>query len=178
MYEIRSLSAVWNQHEVLNVINPKEDTRWRVMPYAFGDYILTCGEITCQSFGLDRKKTVRKRSFFLAPPAGLEPATSWLTVMRSANWAKEEYLICACCRLTVMLTPENIVALFASIHSASRLLIFATSRLKTTLSCFARSSANWAKEEYIKGILNVSLVSAMTYFSGPSPAKYFRHCKA
>ena len=42
----------------------KEDTRWRVMPYAFGDYILTCGEITCQSFGLDRKKTVRKRSFF------------------------------------------------------------------------------------------------------------------
>ena len=25
--EIRSLSKVWNQHEVLNVINPKEDTR-------------------------------------------------------------------------------------------------------------------------------------------------------
>ena len=25
--EIRSLSAVWNQHEVLNVINPKENTR-------------------------------------------------------------------------------------------------------------------------------------------------------
>ena len=25
--EIRSLSAVWNQHKVLNVINPKEDTR-------------------------------------------------------------------------------------------------------------------------------------------------------
>ena len=25
-------------------------------------------EITYQSFGLDRKKTVRKRSFFLAPP--------------------------------------------------------------------------------------------------------------
>ena len=29
---------------------------------------------------------------FLAPPAGLEPATSWLTVMRSTDWAKEEYL--------------------------------------------------------------------------------------
>ena len=28
----------------------------------------------------------------LAPPAGLEPATSWLTVMRSANWAIEEYI--------------------------------------------------------------------------------------
>ena len=24
VYEIRSLSAVWNQHEALNVINPKE----------------------------------------------------------------------------------------------------------------------------------------------------------
>ena len=30
--------------------------------------------------------------FCLAPPAGLEPATSWLTVMRSTDWAKEEYL--------------------------------------------------------------------------------------
>ena len=29
--------------------------------------------IPCQSFGLDRKKTVRKRSFFLAPQAGFEP---------------------------------------------------------------------------------------------------------
>ena len=29
--------------------------------------------------------------FFVAPPAGLEPATSWLTVMRSTDWAKEEY---------------------------------------------------------------------------------------
>ena len=29
----------------------------------------------------------------LAPPAGLEPATSWLTVMRSANWAIEEYFV-------------------------------------------------------------------------------------
>ena len=57
-------------------INPKEDTRWRVMPYACGDYILTCGEITYQSFGLDRKKQVFQLAFFLAPPAGLEPATS------------------------------------------------------------------------------------------------------
>ena len=91
VYEIRSLSAVWNQHEVLNVINPKEDTRWRVMPYAFGDYILTCGEITCQSFGLDRKKQVSRLAFFLAPPVGLEPTTPWLTVMCSTDWAKEEY---------------------------------------------------------------------------------------
>ncbi len=56
-------------------INPKEDTRYRVMPYAYGDYILTCGEITYQSFGLDRKS----KSFdllFLAPATGIEPITN------------------------------------------------------------------------------------------------------
>ena len=56
-----------------------------------------------------------------------------------------------------MLTPENIVASIASIHSASKLLIFATSCRKTILNRFSQSSANWAKEEYIKGILEVSL---------------------
>ena len=63
---------VWNQTEGLDGIITKwcmasirrENTRWCVMPYACGDYILTCGEIPYQSFGLDRKKTVRKRSFF------------------------------------------------------------------------------------------------------------------
>ena len=28
---------------------------------------------------------------YLAPPVGLEPTTSWLTVMRSTDWAIEEY---------------------------------------------------------------------------------------
>ena len=27
----------------------------------------------------------------MAPPVGIEPTTSWLTVTRSASWAKEEY---------------------------------------------------------------------------------------
>ena len=46
--------------------------------------------------GLSQTKESKTKStpcgvlFVLAPPAGLEPATSWLTVMRSANWAKEE----------------------------------------------------------------------------------------
>ena len=31
--------------------------------------------------------------FLLAPPAGLEPATPWLTVRCSTDWAKEEYKI-------------------------------------------------------------------------------------
>ena len=75
-----------------------------------------------KSEGVKSKNPERFRiQDFLAPPAGLEPATSWLTVMRSANWAKEEY---------------------------------------------------------IKGYFSYPYVSAMTYFSGPSPAKYFRHCKA
>ena len=35
------------------------------MPYAYGDYILTFGEIPYQSFGLDKKRTKRLlRSFF------------------------------------------------------------------------------------------------------------------
>jgi hypothetical protein len=58
-------SAVWNHHEVMYGINPKENARWRVMPYAYGDYILTCGEIPYQSFGLDKKRTKQLlRSFF------------------------------------------------------------------------------------------------------------------
>ena len=40
---------------------------------------------------LTKKRLVNRQVFFLAPPAGLEPATSWLTVMRSTDWAKEEY---------------------------------------------------------------------------------------
>ena len=47
----------------------------------------------------------------------------------------------------VMLTSENIVVLRAStlcLHSASKLLIFVTSRRKTTLSCFTRSPTDFA----------------------------------
>ena len=58
LYVIRSLSAVWNHHEVMYGINPKINTHRRVMPYAYGDDIPTSGGIPYQSFGLDRKKTV------------------------------------------------------------------------------------------------------------------------
>ena len=33
------------------------------------------------------------KGFRLAPPAGLEPATTWLTVRCSTDWAKEEYWV-------------------------------------------------------------------------------------
>ena len=36
------------------------------------------------------KSTCDCKCFFLAPPAGLEPATTWLTVRCSTYWAKEE----------------------------------------------------------------------------------------
>ena len=58
-------SAVWNHHEVMYGINPKENARWRVMPYAYGDSILTCGEITYQSFGLDKKERSIRFVLFL-----------------------------------------------------------------------------------------------------------------
>ena len=67
-----------------------------------------------------------------------------------------------------MLTPENIVALFASIHSASRLLVFATSRLKTTFSCFSRSSTDQAKEEYLKGYFKYPCVGYDLFFRAVS----------
>ena len=47
-----------------------------------------------------------------------------------------------------MLTSQNIVEPCASVHSASLLLVLVTSRLKTIIDRFARSSTNWAKEEY------------------------------
>ena len=37
--------------------------------------------------------TFADRIFALAPPDGLEPTASWLTVMRSTDWAKEAYFV-------------------------------------------------------------------------------------
>ena len=71
-------SAVWDHHEVMYGIDPKENTRWRVMPYAYGDSILTCGEITYQSFGLDKNKKAKCFAFrfcFLVHLQGFEPGT-------------------------------------------------------------------------------------------------------
>ena len=98
-------SRVWNPQLVCGM----ESTRSVECNQSEGGYTLTrdampslcdgfhtpCGWLHANpkdwTFGLDRKKTVRKRSFFLAPPAGLEPATTWLTVRCSTDWAKEEY---------------------------------------------------------------------------------------
>ena len=52
----------------------RRNARRGVMPYAYGNSIPDFIVITYQSFGLDRKKTVRKRSFFLVRLKGLEPS--------------------------------------------------------------------------------------------------------
>ena len=61
-------SVAWHQSE-------RKNTRWCVMPYACGDSMHDCVVIAYQSFGLDRKKTVLQRSFFLVHLQGLEPWT-------------------------------------------------------------------------------------------------------
>ena len=62
-----------------------------------------------------------KVRFLLAPPAGLEPATPWLTVRCSTDWAKEEY--------EVLFSPRQVLNLLCKYI---RIADFPT----------------WAKEEY------------------------------
>ena len=52
----QGVSLVWNHGNAVYGIKPQENARWRVMPYAYGDSILTYGEIPYQSFGLDKKE--------------------------------------------------------------------------------------------------------------------------
>ena len=44
------------------------------------------------AFAMDKKTLVLLNESFLAPPVGLEPTTCGLTVRRSTDWAKGEYL--------------------------------------------------------------------------------------
>ena len=101
----------------------------------------------------------------MAPPSGLvqwkrlnivftsdgTQSASWQrkrrrsATIRDDEWAPKEWTgdIWFC----VMLTPENIVVLRACACSASKLLIFAISRRKTTLSCFSRSPTDFALDQ-------------------------------
>ena len=74
------------------VINPKERYTLRVMPYACGDYILAYARLHTNPSDWIKIKHFRRSALFLAPLAGLEPATCGLTVRRSTDWAKEESL--------------------------------------------------------------------------------------
>ena len=63
----------------------------------------------------------------MAPPVGLEPTTSWLTVTRSTDWAKEEYV-----ELVQFQAP-----FFVGFYRDCSRVIRST------------SSTDWAKEEYL-----------------------------
>ena len=59
VYIINSVGIVYHQHEVLYIIKPQEDTRWRVMRYSpkgaddIHDYVV----MICQACGLDKKRS-------------------------------------------------------------------------------------------------------------------------
>ena len=86
LYSLFSQSPVEKQHSVVFL--------GRLPTSTLGRY----GRMNVDREVVDRRSTMgankkdhRLVVFLLAPPAGLEPATSWLTVMRSTDWAKEEY---------------------------------------------------------------------------------------
>ena len=61
VYIINSAGIVYNQHEVLYIIKPQEDARWRVMRYKGGSPPLmiytTLGAVMIyQACGLDKQK--------------------------------------------------------------------------------------------------------------------------
>ena len=99
--EIFALWQMWNNslRELWNMILRIKWNEIRLLTFAkqiFHSEAISIGEAKFHSpqanFVEKREQVFWLALFFLAPPAGLEPATSWLTVMRSANWAKEEYL--------------------------------------------------------------------------------------
>ena len=82
----------------LYIIKPQVDTRWRVMRYNNGSAVVDDIHRTSRGDDIPSLSAWIKKSKsfdldFLAPPAGLEPATTWLTVRCSTDWAKEEYIL-------------------------------------------------------------------------------------
>ena len=59
VYLINSEGIVYHQHEVLHLIKPQENTRWRVMRYKGGEpplmiYTALRASMLCQACGLDK----------------------------------------------------------------------------------------------------------------------------
>jgi len=70
------LVAVYHQHEVLYIIKPQEDARWRVMRYKGGlPPLMICtalrAAMICQACGLDKKIRILTNADFLAGAEGL-----------------------------------------------------------------------------------------------------------
>ena len=71
MYIINSEGIVYHQHEVLHLIKPQGNARWRVMRYKVGKpTLMICtalrAAMICQACGLDKKILVPKNEDFLS----------------------------------------------------------------------------------------------------------------
>ena len=117
-----------------------------------------------------RKETKRNRHaiaylfFLLAPPAGLEPATSWLTVMRSTDWAKEEYEVERDTRCSVSL---SYVGYDLSFRSVSRQVF---SALQSLTSVFGMGTGGPFALETLTNSSFICLSQTMVEFGS-------RHCR-
>ena len=93
------LVAVYHQHEVLYIIKPQIDARWRVMRYKGGlPPLMICtalrAAMICQACGLDKKILVPKNEDFLAGAQGLDIGTELLCLPFGRS------KVGSCCRLT------------------------------------------------------------------------------
>ena len=103
-------------------------------------------------FEIDRRFTRRS---IVTPPTGLEPVTSWLTVMRSTDWAMEDYTI----------FKPFLTWFLVSLHNP----YFPTVSLTpTVIRCICVHS-------HYRLSYGGLFMLASSYFSEPSPAKYLRH---
>ena len=66
-------SVVYHQHEVLYIIKPQVDARWRVMRYSprGADDIHDCVVMICQACGLDKKIDKSKLVEFFGAEGGI-----------------------------------------------------------------------------------------------------------
>ena len=97
-----------------------------------------------------KSKSFRLAFFFLAPRTGLEPVTSWLTVMRSTDWATEEY--CVGLALSSRTASSRV---FSAPHSLTSVFGMGT----------GGPCALWRP----------TCKLAPPYLPGPLPVEYFRH---
>ena len=83
-------SIVYHQHEVLYIIKPQVDARWRVMRYSpkGADDMHDCVVMIYQACGLDKKKALHKQCFFLVGDGGFGPPKSVTTDLQSAPFGR------------------------------------------------------------------------------------------
>ena len=87
----------------------------------------------------------------MAPPTGLEPVTSWLTVMRSTDWAMEEYTIFfgLCQRFLLRLHKEQSFLLLKSpVVDLNNIFNCSSGQVIVSSTFLYTRTTDWAMEEY------------------------------